>query len=62
MKTSQEIHDMIQQFQIGGSHERVTSELLDVLTALNERMDEIERDAKYACDIAVGVANQVKPD
>ena len=42
MKTSQEIHDMIQEFDLDASPELTTSRILDILDALNRRMDGIE--------------------
>lgn len=42
MKTSQEIHDMIQTFDLGASPELMASRILDTLDAINRRMDDIE--------------------
>jgi Ca2+-binding EF-hand superfamily protein len=42
MKTSQEIHDMIQTFDLGASPELLASQLLDILDAINRRMDDME--------------------
>jgi hypothetical protein len=43
MKTSQEkIHDMIQTFNLGASPDLMASRILDILDAMNRRMDELE--------------------
>jgi len=47
-KTSQDIHDMIQCFPLDAteSPDLTASRILDILTALNERMDGIESELK----------------
>lgn len=42
MSDSRHIHDMIQTFDMGGHPELVASRLLDILDAMNRRMDSIE--------------------
>jgi len=42
MKTSAEIHDMIQTFDLGASPELMASRILDILDAMNRRIDEVE--------------------
>lgn len=62
MKASQEIHDMIQCFDLGASSERVASQLLDIAAALNRRMDEIEAANQRTANIASCLANGIQPD
>jgi len=62
MKTSQDIHDMIQTFDLGASPELTTSRILDILQAVNERMDAIELLASHAANVAGCLANGIKPD
>lgn len=59
---SQQIHDMIQTFPLGENHEAMASRLLDILQAVNERMDEIEAAAQHANNIASCLANGIRPD
>ncbi len=44
MKTSQEIHDMIEGFplNVGESQDNAINRILDILQAMNERMDALE--------------------
>ena len=64
MKTSQEIHDMIQCFPLDAteSPELTASRLLDILTAMNERMDAIERESTRCANVASCLANGIRPD
>jgi hypothetical protein len=59
---SQAIHDMIQTFDMAGHPELVTSGLLDILDAMNRRMDEIEMGHKRTADVASCLANGIQPD
>lgn len=57
-----QIHDMIQTFPLDASPEMIASKLLDILQAMNERMDQIEglaldSNARLQC-----LANGIKPD
>lgn len=64
MSASQQIHDMIQGFPLDAaeSPELTTSRLLDILQAMNERMDAIERTASTAANTASCLANGIQPD
>jgi hypothetical protein len=62
MSKSTEIHDMIQTFNLAGHPELVTSRLLDILQAMNERMDEIEASLDRTANVASCLANGIKPD
>lgn len=62
MKSGDQIHDMIQRFDLAGHPELVTSRILDILQALNERMDAIEQSSARAADVASCLANGIKPD
>lgn len=59
---SREIHDLIQCFDMGQSTEMVASRMLDILTKVNERMDEIEQTAQTAANTASCLANGIRPD
>lgn len=59
---SQEIHDMINGFPLEDSPELTTSRLLDILTALNNRMDSLEKSINCTHNIASCLANGIKPD
>ena len=61
MKTQQEIHDMIQCFQLSADAPAgMASRILDILAAMNERLNGIECDAKYALEAVGRLAS--KPD
>lgn len=60
MKTSTEINDMIQTCDLLPS-EDVTRRLLEILDALNQRMDTIETDVKNAEKGAIGSIFAVEP-
>jgi hypothetical protein len=62
MKTSTEIHDMIQTFDLHGHPELITSRLLDILQAMNERMDGIESGQRKTANVASCLANGIQPD
>lgn len=59
---SQDIHDMIQLFDLGASPELMASRVLDILTAVNQRMDEIEAGQRRTAEVASCLANGVTPD
>jgi len=59
---SQEIHDMIRTFELAGHPERMASRILDILDAMNRRMDEIEAGHKRTADVASCLANGIQPD
>jgi len=61
---SKEIHDMIQTFRLDAteSPEQTASRLLDILKAINDRMDEIESAARRTSDVAGCLANGIQPD
>lgn len=59
---SQQIHDMIQTFDLAGHPELVASRILDILQAINERMDEIESRHQRTADVASCLANGIQPD
>lgn len=64
MKTSQEIHDMIQTFPLDAteSPELTASRMLDILDAMNRRMDAIESAASRTANVASCLANGINPD
>ena len=57
-----EIHDMIQGFDLGASPELMASRLLDIVTAVNERIDEIARSLNQTANTVSCLANGIKPD
>ncbi len=62
-EASQNIHDMIQGFPLDQSPTTLTtSRLLDILQAINERLDKIETTAQHANNVAGCLANGIKPD
>lgn len=62
MSKSSEIHDMIQTFDLGANTELANSKLLDILDAMNRRMDEIESGLQRTAIIASCLANGIQPD
>lgn len=69
MTESSEIHDMIQTFNLGASPELMASRILDILTAMNRRMDDLEADAtrerlrsQRTANVASCAANGIQPD
>lgn len=64
MSKSTEIHDMIQTFPLDAteSPELTASRLLDILDAMNRRMDEIESGHQRTANIASCLANGIQPD
>jgi hypothetical protein len=58
MKTTEEIHDMIQNASVDPD-EKSMSELLDILSALNQRMAAIENRADSTASY---LANGIQPD
>lgn len=65
MKTTQpslDIYDMINRFDLKANHAFAISDLLDILQALNSRMDAIEANLKGASDTAGCIASGIQPD
>ncbi len=60
--TSREIHDMIQTFTLAGHPELMVSKILDILDAMNRRMDAIELGVARTANTVSCLANGIKPD